>query len=301
MRHMERHVEKQRIDAALRQLLPVAAGALIVLATSAASAVRAAPAAPATAPAAPAAVTEAPAAHAESVDEVIARHLQALGGKDRIKAIQSARMTGRISLHQGMEAPFTWEWKRPNSLRLEFTIQGMTGIQAYDGAIGWLVMPFMGKKDPEAMSDADLRRFADSADLDGALMDYREKGHQVELAGKEAIEGTDAYKLKLTRKNGDVSFLYLDVQSCLLIKEIGTISERGEELQFERSLGNYKAAGGVLFPFSTERKVQGRGAQVITIEKIELNVDTPADRFKMPAMAAMPAHVPAAAPPPPPG
>ena len=285
-----RHMEKQRIDAALRRLLPVAAGALIAFAASAASA---APAAPDAAAATPAA--EAPAAHAESVDEVIARHLQARGGKDRIKAIRSARMTGRISLHQGMEAPFTWEWKRPNSLRLEFTIQGITGIQAYDGATGWMVMPFMGKRDPEAMADSDLKRFADAADLDGAVMDYREKGHQVELAGKEAIEGTDAYKLKLTRKNGDVSFLYLDAQSYLLIKEIGTISVGGDQQGFERTLGNYKEAGGVLFPFATERKLQGQGTQVITIEKIELNVDPPADRFKMPAM---PAARPAAPPPP---
>jgi hypothetical protein len=281
-------MEKQRIDAALRKLLPVAAGALIALATSAASAVPAAPDAPA-------AAAEAPAAHAESVDEVIARHLQARGGKDRIKAIRSARMTGRISLHQGMEAPFTWEWKRPNSLRLEFTIQGITCIQAYDGATGWMVMPFMGKRDPEAMSDSDLKRFADAADLDGALMDYREKGHQVELAGKEAIEGTDAYKLKLTRKNGDVSFLYLDAQSYLQIKEIGTISVGGEQQAFESGWGDYKEAGGVMFPFAKERKLQGQ-TQVITIEKIELNVDTPAARFKMPAM---PAARPAAAAPPP--
>src|SRR5262245_50298290 len=89
------------------------------------------------------------AAHAQTADDLIAKNLAARGGKDKIKALQSAKITGKMSMGPGVDAPFTWEWKRPNNFRIEFVVQGMTGIQAYDGTTGWQVMPFMGKKDAE--------------------------------------------------------------------------------------------------------------------------------------------------------
>lgn len=229
------------------------------------------------------------AAHAQTADELIGKNLDARGGKDKIKAIQSAKVTGKMTMGPGMEAPFTWEWKRPSSFRIEFVVQGMTGVQAYDGTSGWILMPFMGKKDPEKMSADDMKDAADQGDFEGPLVDYQTKGHSVEFAGKEPIEGTDAYKLKLTKKNGDVSYIYLDAESYLEIKEIGKRTVRGEEHEFESTSGDYKEVGGVLFAFSQEQKPKGAPAgQTITIEKIDLNGDEPADRFAMPEVKAEP-------------
>ncbi|HZI63690.1 MAG TPA: outer membrane lipoprotein-sorting protein, partial [Thermoanaerobaculia bacterium] len=115
-----------------------------------------------------------------TVDEIIAKNLAARGGKDQILAKKSVRMTGKMA-GGGQEFPFTLQWKRPNRIRLEFTFQGMTGVQAYDGTTGWMVMPFMGKKDPEQMSADDLKQVEDQADFDGELVDYQQKGHQIEL------------------------------------------------------------------------------------------------------------------------
>ncbi len=223
------------------------------------------------------------AVQAQTADELIAKNLEARGGKDKIKAIQSAKVTGKMTMGPGMDAPFSWEWKRPNNFRLEFTVQGMTGIQAYDGTTGWMVMPFMGKKDPEKMSDQDMKDVDDQADFEGPLVDYKAKGHSIEFVAKEPIEGTDAFKLKLTKKNGDVSFIYLDAESYLEIKEVGKRTIRGEEHEFESTSGDYKEVGGVLFAFSMEQKPKGAPqGQVMTIEKIDLNSDEPGDRFKMP-------------------
>src|SRR5262245_7764485 len=114
-------------------------------------------------------------AAAETVDDVIAKNLKARGGLDKLKAIQSMRMTGKMMMGPGMEAAFTIEVKRPKRMRFEVTVQGMTIIQALDGDMGWTVIPFTGKKDPERMSADDLKQAQEQADIDGPLVDYKAK------------------------------------------------------------------------------------------------------------------------------
>ena len=224
---------------------------------------------------------------AQTVDEIIAKNIEARGGLDKIKAIRSARVTGRMTVGPGVEAPFVWKWKRPTMFRLEFIIQGMTGVQAYDGKTGWLVMPFMGKTEPEAMSEEDLKQVDDQADFEGPLVDYKTKGHAIELVGKEPVEGTEAWKLKVTRKSGDVSFIWLDSEAFLEIKEEGKRKARGQEMEFESTSSDYKEVGGVLFPHSIESKPKGAPeGQVMTLDKIELNVDFQETDFKMPEVKA---------------
>ncbi|HEV8119868.1 MAG TPA: outer membrane lipoprotein-sorting protein, partial [Candidatus Polarisedimenticolia bacterium] len=170
----------------------------------------------------------APATKQPSVDELIARNIEAHGGLAKMKAVQSVRMTGKMTMGQGMEAPMTLELKRPKNMRMEFTFQGMTGIQAYDGKDGWQVMPFMGSKDPEPMTTEDLQEAEEQADMDGPLVDYKAKGYKVELLGKEKIEGSDAWKLKVTMKTGE-RIIYLDADTMLEIKTEGKRTVRGSE------------------------------------------------------------------------
>jgi outer membrane lipoprotein-sorting protein len=221
---------------------------------------------------------------AQTADEIINKHLQARGGKDKIKAVQSERMTGKLVMGQGMEAPVVMELARPNKMRMEFTLQGMTGIQAYDGKGGWSVMPFMGKTEPEKMSDDEIKQAEDQADMDGMLVDYKEKGHQVEYVGKEDVEGTPAYKLKVTKKNGDLVNVYIDADSYMEIKQAGKVKVRGQEIEGQSTFGDFKTVDGLIFPFSIEQKAQGApGGMTISISKIEVNPTLEASRFAMPA------------------
>lgn len=224
------------------------------------------------------------AVHAQTADEIINKHLAARGGKDKIKAVQSERLTGKMVMGQGMEAPFTLEMARPNKLRMEFTIQGMTGVQAFDGTGGWSVMPFMGKKDPETMSADEAKQVQEQADIDGMLVDYKEKGHQVEYVGKEDVEGTPAHKLKVTKKNGDVVNVYIDAESYMEIKEAGKVKVRGQEMESETTFGDFKPVDGLIFPFSMEQKAKGApGGMTMTISKVEVNPKLESSRFVMPA------------------
>ncbi|HEV3460126.1 MAG TPA: hypothetical protein VHG32_26580 [Thermoanaerobaculia bacterium] len=222
---------------------------------------------------------------AQTADEVVEKYIQAKGGRDKIKSVKTLRFTAKMTMGQGMEAPVVMELVPPeHKLRMEFTIQGMTGVQAYDGAKGWQVMPFLGKTDPEPMTGDDLKDAKQNADLvEGPLFNYKEKGNKVEYLGKGDLEGTPVQKLKLTEKEGDVTTVYLDADSYLELKNETTRMVRGQATDLETTFGNYKQVEGLTMPFAIETKAKGApAAQTITVEKLEVNTAIPASRFDMP-------------------
>jgi outer membrane lipoprotein-sorting protein len=225
-----------------------------------------------------------PAMLAQSADEIVGKHVAAMGGADKIKAAKTIKMTGKAEM-QSMEAPFTMTMKQPNMMRMEITIQGLVLVQAYDGKSGWAIVPFTGKKDPEAVTADETKEMQDQSDL-WPLLDYQSKGNKVELLGKDKIEGTDAYKLKLTRSNGDIETVYLDGDSFLEIKSEETRMIRGSEQQTETSLADYREVGGIMFPFAIESSTKGSPEkQKITLDKVDLNVPAEDAMFKMPPPA----------------
>ena len=134
----------------------------------------------------------------------------------------------------------------------------MTGITAWDGKTGWKIEPWQGKKDVEPLGEEELKQVIEDADFDGPLIHYKEKGNTVELVGTEPVEGTDAYKLKVTLKNGDVQYYYMDTDYFVPIKiENDAHDPRGASANPRRSLGDYKEVAGVYFPHSFESGPKG--------------------------------------------
>jgi outer membrane lipoprotein-sorting protein len=222
-------------------------------------------------------------ASAQTVDEVIAKHLAARGGVDKIKAVQSMKITGKMTVGPGIEAPVTLDFKKPANLRLEITFQGNTGVQAYDGKTGWGISPMAAKKDPEPMSPDDLKDMEEQADMDGSLVDWKQKGHTVELMGKEKVEGSDTYKLKLTLKNGDIRYVFIDADSFLELKTEAKRTIRGSEVETESVSSDYKEVGGLIIPHTITNGAKGsQQKQTISVDKIELNVPLDDSIFKMP-------------------
>src|SRR5881394_1267916 len=227
-------------------------------------------------------------AQTPSVDSLIAKYIQASGGMARIQALQTLRRTGKFTGGGGFEAVVVQENKRPGSVREEFSIQGMTGINAYDGRDGWKIEPWNGKRDPEALGEEEMHGILDDADFDGPLVNYQAKGNRVEYQGIEQIEGSDAYKLKVTRPNGDVSFFYLDTEYYLPIRIDTQRMIRGAPQESETSLGDYKQVNGVYMPFSSESGPKGSSSTdrgKVTLDKIAANVPLDDPRFKRPGGA----------------
>jgi outer membrane lipoprotein-sorting protein len=220
-----------------------------------------------------------------TVDEILAKNIAAKGGAEKINAVKSVRFSGKMAM-MGMEAPFTMTKKRPDMLKMEFTIQGMTGQQAFDGTNGWMLMPFMGKKEAEALSGDMLRELKEQADFDGPFVDSAKKGYKVELLGKADVEGTPAHKIKLTSKEGNETTVYLDAETFLELKIEAKRKMQGQEIEGETTFGNYQEVEGLTFPFSIDIKAKGAPAgQTITIEKAEINPAIDDATFKMPAKA----------------
>ena len=224
----------------------------------------------------------------QTADELVAKNLQAHGGIEKIKAIKTERMVGKLQQGQ-FTAQVGQESKAPDMFRQTFTIQGMTQIQAYDGTTGWQISPFEGRKDPELLGEDDLRDIVEQADFYGPLVDYKEKGNTVEYLGHDSIDGDDVYKLKVTLKNGDILNYYLDPDSMLEIRVEKIMYIRGAVHDSVQDLGSYKQVNGVYFPFSMENGPKNSTQRAkITVEKFEANVPIDDSQFKMPAAPATP-------------
>ncbi len=224
------------------------------------------------------------AASAQTAEELVAKNIQARGGLEKIKAVNTIRMTGKIYVN-GFYAAIGVEKKRGNLVRQTFSVQGMTQIQAYDSSTGWQISPFGGRKDPELMGEDDTRDLMEESDIDGPLVDYQAKGNKIEYLGHDTVDGDDVYQLKVTLKNGDVVYYYLDPDTYLEIRREKQQFIRGSVRETEEDLGSYKAVAGVYYPYSIEAGVRNDPSQhaVITIEKIEVNVPIEDSQFKMPA------------------
>jgi len=222
------------------------------------------------------------AASAQTVDEIIAKNIQAHGGADKLKSVHTLRTIAKFS--QGsFRADFRQENKRADKVREEFMIQGLAQVQAYDGKTGWQISPFGGRKDPELLSQDDLKSLVVDADIDGPLVDYKEKGHKAELVGHDSMEGTDCLKIKLSMKNGDLRYYYLDADSYLELKlEIQT-TIRGALQENELYYGDYEQVNGIYYAFSVEQAQKGSSSRAqITVEKIEQNIPLEDAQFTMP-------------------
>jgi len=225
------------------------------------------------------------AARALTVDELIAKYIEARGGMEKLKAIQSLRLEGtRTRSGGGFEMPFVEIRKRPGSIRSEATMQGLTMVRAYDGSEGWAVQPFRGRKDPEKLPADAAKQMAYEADLDGPLVDYRRKGNEVEYLGTEDVDGTEAHKLKVTRSGGDVELIYLDPDYFLEIRRRSQVRVRGVETEIETDFGSYERVNGVYFPFSVEAGPPGSGekGQKTNVIKAEANVAVDDAIFRFP-------------------
>lgn len=227
-----------------------------------------------------------------TLEEILASNLEARGGQAAFDAIKTVRASGKMTMGP-MELPMVLETQRPDLIRMEFTMQGMTAVQAFDGTQGWQVMPFMGKPDPETMGADELKQIKDSADIEGDLINWKSKGHKVELVGRDTLEGTEVWKLKVDKANGDTTYTYLDAEYFLEIGLSGKVKVQGQEVETKTTIGDYKEVAGIQMPHSIIVDLttpMGPMKQAITVDKYEVNVDLPADRFAMPKIAAKPAE-----------
>lgn len=225
-------------------------------------------------------------ASAQTAEEIVAKYIKTVGGAEKIQAVKTLRKMGIFNGGGGFEAPILEENKRANMVRQEFSLQGLTAVNAYDGKTGWKIEPWQGKKDPEPLGEEETKQILEDSDFDGPLVNYQQKGNKIEFVGMEPVEGTDAFKLKVTLASGDVRYYFMDTDYYVPIKIETKRMIRGAEREYETSLGDYKEVNGWYMPFSVESNVKGNSNRAkVTYQKIEANVPMDDARFRMPAAA----------------
>src|SRR5713101_8394272 len=225
---------------------------------------------------------------APTLDELVAKNIEAKGGADALRALQSLKLTGKLLVNQGqIQLTHTQIKKRPGEVRTDETLQGMTAVEAYDGKDGWRISPFQGRKDPEKMTADDVKPLIEDAEIDGPLVDWKAKESTLEYLGREDVDGTSAYKVKVVRKNGDVNFVFLDPDHFLEIRILTQRIRHGAQEEVETDVGDYEKIGGVFIPFSIEEGRKGDpDKQKTVIEKAEANVPVEDAIFHFPGSAS---------------
>jgi len=226
------------------------------------------------------------ASFAVTLDELLAKHVEARGGLDKIKAVQTLQLTGKLRVSGDFTAEFSLvrRIKRPGQARTDAALQGLTLVRAWDGHEGWAISPFYGRKDPERISRDESKELIEIADVDGPLIDSVAKGEHIDYLGTEDIEGTEAHKLRVTDKYGDVQYVFLDPDYYLIIRILYRRSVRGTPVETETDFGDYEKINGVYFPFSIEFGPKGAArTRRITIDAAEVNVPMSDALFRFPA------------------
>jgi outer membrane lipoprotein-sorting protein len=216
----------------------------------------------------------------QSLDDILKEHFSAIG-QDNILKVNTQKLTGKM-LQGGIEIPFTQMAKRPEKIRIEGTFQGLTFIQTFNGMEGWMLNPFTGVTDPQPMSEDDLKGMRYQADMDGMLWNWKEKGYTVAFDGKEDMEGTSCFKIKLDTKEGDSFTYYIDADSYLMLRTNSKMKVMENETESDTYYSNYTMVGGMAVPGKIETKMKEQLVATLIIDKVELNTELDDALFEKP-------------------
>jgi len=208
---------------------------------------------------------------AQDLQEILDNHFETVG-QEKLLAKKSMYAKGKI-MQMGMELPFEMINKRPNKLKMTIDIQGSKIIQAYDGETVWAVNPLSGSSDPIDVTGPEADGLMESADMDGQLWNWEEKGHELELEGTEEIEGVEVFVLKLSKKNGNIDYFYMDPDSYLITNTKSKVVMQGSEVESEMIMSNFQEVDGYIMPFTMEQRVNGQAMMTLMIEEVKIDQD----------------------------
>ncbi|WP_138478932.1 outer membrane lipoprotein-sorting protein [Dyadobacter bucti] len=219
-------------------------------------------------------------AYAQTVDEIVDKHVAAMGGLDKLKSVNTI-ITERSIAVQGMEIPSKSTLVVGKFLRSESTIMGNAMVQVVDGKTGWMIRPTQmgGTGEPEDMPADQVKQQASQLDPFGSLVNYKEKGNKVELVGKEKVDKKDNYHLKVTGSDGQLSDQFIDAETYLISKVKMDMGGETGEIDFS----NYKEVDGIKFANTLEMSNAQMGLITLLTNKVVINAQVDEALFKKPA------------------
>jgi outer membrane lipoprotein-sorting protein len=217
-------------------------------------------------------------AQAQTVDDIINKHVDAIGGKDKLSQIKSLYAESSVQV-MGNEAPSTLTILNGKGYKMESEPNGQKMVQCYTDKGGWMINPFAGGSDAQALPGDLYKANEDQIYVGGPLVNYASKGNKVELQGKE----DGGYKIKVTNKDSAESTFYIDPSTYYITKQVQKGNMMGQEMEITRTYSNYtKTDFGYVMPYTTEISYGGQFSLTSTVKKVEINKDVDPKIFDMP-------------------
>lgn len=233
------------------------------------------------------------ASQAQTVDEIINKYLENTGGKAKWEALQGMKMTAKMNM-QGMELPLNMIQMKDGRQMTSAAFQGMQFFQqVYDGTSLWNTNQMTMKAEKSDAEATENFKANLGLDFPSPFLNYAKKGFKVELLGKETIEGSETFKVKLTKKpikidgkeTENVEFYFFDAENFVPLVVESEIKEGpAKGMTSQGKLSDYQEVNGLMFPFSVTQGAKGQpGGQTITFTAIELDPKVEASVFAFPA------------------
>lgn len=213
-------------------------------------------------------------AHAQTVDEIVAKNIAALGGKEKLQTLKTVKMSGSMSV-SGTDVIITNIKSHMTGARMDIEVMGTSNYKLNNTSKGWNFMPIFGMSAPVELTPDELKSAVALLDIQSPLLDYKEKGNSIQLKGTEKVDGADAWNLAVTYRNGKLINFFIDTKTGFVIKTTSTENENGQEKLEVLSFGDYKKnEAGYWFPYSV---TNDRGT--IVYNRIDTNVAADAALF----------------------
>jgi hypothetical protein len=217
---------------------------------------------------------------AQTADDIINKNINATGGVDKWSKVYSIKYSGNYVMGPGMLAPVSEvDMSKPfKGYYQDFSWQGMTSKQAMRADSGWNYNPFGGKRESDPLSPNDIRSINLSCDPQGMLFNYKQKGYTVDYLGTDDMDGTDVYKLRLTTKEGDMVYYYIDAETYYILKTVDRVKLKDKEEKSYVTFSDFRTTDyGVVVPFSAQRVDENGNEQGGPVVYTKVIVNGPLD------------------------
>jgi len=221
-----------------------------------------------------------PVAQSPTADEIVAKNLAAKGGVEKLRAVTTVKMTGRVKGPGGEYPIVTWA-KRPNKMRRERVSDGQTFVLGFDGMTVWQINPLVSPKPREIAGPQADRTRQDAGDFDTPLLDYKARGTTVELVGTEPVQGITMHRLRLSWKNGAIQEIYINAETMLEAKIVMQMEQGGRKGVVTSEFYNYKEVDGVTVPLSIRQTFNGQVMAEAIYDQVQFNAPMPDSLFTM--------------------
>lgn len=208
---------------------------------------------------------------AQTTDEIIDKHIKAIGGIDTWKKVQTVKLSGIMDIN-GTEVSIDHTIEHNKGAKQTMSFAGLQGYVIITPTKGWKFFPWQGHMKPEALTDEDVKEAQDNMDIHSPLVDYKAKGHKAEYVGTDEYEGTECYKIKLTEKSGKVITYYIDPSNHFIIHAVVISKANGMENENKISYSNYqKMPEGIWMPMKVDN---------LKFKKVQVNVPVEENTFQ---------------------